>query len=83
MTRNQCCFFLLEHGVYAEFIYLALFSRICPALLILEKFLQAWARFTKYLTIILPLSYDNAKVTMDLRWSSGLQNILQRMQGFF
>jgi len=36
------------------------------------------ARFTKYLTTILRLSYDNAKVTIDLRWTSNLQNILTK-----
>jgi len=40
------------------------------------------ARFTKYLTTILRLSYDNAKVTIDLRRSSNLRNILRRTQGF-
>ena len=40
------------------------------------------ARFTKYLTTILRLSYDNAKVTIDLRRTSrrNLQNILQWME---
>ena len=43
------------------------------------------ARFTKYLTTILRLSYDtgNAKVTIDLRRTSHSQkNILRRTQGF-
>ena len=41
------------------------------------------ARFSKYLTTILRLSYDNAKVTTyDLRRTSNLQNILRRAQGF-
>ena len=31
------------------------------------------ARFTKYLTTIIRLSYDNAKVTIDLRRTSNLQ----------
>ena len=35
------------------------------------------ARFTKYLTTILRVSYDNAKVTINLRRTSNLQNILQ------
>jgi len=35
------------------------------------------ARFTKYLTTILRLSYDNVKVTINLRRTSNLQNILQ------
>ena len=43
---------------------------------------RAGARFTKYLTTILRLSYDNAKVTIDLRQTSNLQNILRRTQGF-
>ena len=42
----------------------------------------AGARFTKYLTTISRLSYDNAKVTIDLRWTSKVQNILRRTQGF-
>jgi len=33
------------------------------------------ARFTKYLTTILRLSYDNMKVTIDLRRTSNLRNI--------
>ena len=40
------------------------------------------ARFTKYRTTILRLSYDNAKVTIDLRLTSKVQNILRRTQGF-
>ena len=32
---------------------------------------------------VLRQSYDNAKVTIDLRRTSGLQNILQRTQGSF
>jgi len=39
-------------------------------------------RFTKYITTILRLCYDNAKVTIDLRRTSNLQNILRRAQGF-
>jgi len=35
------------------------------------------ARFTKYLKTILRLSYDNAKVTIDLRRTSNLQDILR------
>ena len=38
---------------------------------------ETGARFTKYLTTILRLSYDNAKVTIDLRRTSNLQNMLQ------
>ena len=34
------------------------------------------------LTYILRLSYHNAEVMIDLRWSSNLQNILRREQGF-
>jgi len=47
-----------------------------------RTFLRPWARFTKYLTTILRLFYDNAKVTIDLRRTSNLQNILRRAQGF-
>jgi len=40
------------------------------------------ARFTKYLTTVLRLSYDNAKLTIDLRRTFNLQNILRRAQGY-
>ena len=40
------------------------------------------ARLTRYLTTIIRLSYNNAKVTIDLRRTSNLQNILRRTQGF-
>jgi len=40
----------------------------------------AW--FTKYLTTILRLSYDNAKVTINLRRMSNLQNIWQWMESY-
>ena len=43
---------------------------------------KAGARFTKYLMTILRLSYDNAKVMIDLRRTSSLQNILRREQAF-
>jgi len=39
-------------------------------------------RFTRYLTTILRLSYDNAEVTIDLRRTSNLQNVLQLMESF-
>jgi len=45
-------------------------------------FVPSRARFTKYLTTILRLSYDNAKVTIDLQWTSNLWDILQWMEGF-
>ena len=41
--------------------------------------LVAW--FTKYLTTILRLSYDNANVTIDLRRTYNLSYILRRTQG--
>ena len=41
------------------------------------------ARFTKYLTTILRLSYDNAIVTIDLRWTTKIYHtVLRRVQGF-
>jgi len=40
------------------------------------------AQLTKYPTTHLRLSYDNAKVTIDLRLTANLQNILRREQGF-
>ena len=43
---------------------------------------RSGVRFTKYLTTILRLSYDNAKVTIDLRRTSNLQNIIRRAQGY-
>jgi len=33
--------------------------------------------FTKYLTATLRLAYDNVKVTIDLRWTSNLPNIIR------
>ena len=42
----------------------------------IEDFYSPGARFTKYLTTVLRLSYVNAKVTIDL------ENKLQRPQGF-
>ena len=44
---------------------------------------ESGARFTKYLMTILRLSYDNAEVTIDLRRTSNLPNILRRTQCFF
>ena len=43
---------------------------------------DAGARFTKYITTVLRLSHDNAKVTIDLRRTSNLLSILRRTQGF-
>jgi len=43
---------------------------------------ESGARFTKYLTTILRFSYDNAKVTIDLRRTTNLQNSLQWTEGF-
>ena len=40
------------------------------------------ARFTKYVTTILRLSYDNAKVTIDLQRTTNFQNIIQGMKRF-
>jgi len=54
-----------------------------PPQLIADMFCaEPRARFTKYLTTILRLSYDNAKVMIDLRQTSHSQNILRRTQGF-
>jgi len=39
---------------------------------------RTWARFTKYLTTILRLSYDNAIVTIDLRRTTNLPNRLTK-----
>jgi len=47
-----------------------------------EIFGRPGARFTKYLTTVLRLSYDDAKVTIDLRRTSSLQDILQWMECF-
>jgi len=41
------------------------------------------ARFTKYLTTILRLSYDNTKVTIDLRRTSNLQKHPTKGERFF
>ena len=40
------------------------------------------ALFTKYLTTVLRLSHDNAKVTIDVRWTSNLPSTLRRTKGF-
>ena len=42
-----------------------------------DEIVKNGARFTKYLTTILRLSYDNVKVTINLRRTSNLQNSLQ------
>ena len=47
-----------------------------------EIILNAGARFTKYLTTILRSSHDNAKLTIDLQWTSILLNILEITQAF-
>ena len=47
----------------------------CP-----EFVLVLGVQSTKYLTTILWLSYDNARVTIDMRRSSNLQNIPRRTQ---
>ena len=47
-----------------------------------RKYTCAGARFTECLTKILRSSYDNAKVTIDLRRTFYRQNILRRTQGF-
>jgi len=41
------------------------------------------ARFTKYLTTILRLSYDNAKVAIDLRRTTNLPNRLTNVERLF
>jgi len=41
--------------------------RLRSRAIFLSQDFSNWARFTKYLTTILRLSYDNAKVTIDLR----------------
>jgi len=43
---------------------------------IATRLITAWDRFTKYLTTTLRLSYDNANVTINLRRTSNLQNII-------
>ena len=41
-----------------------------------------WGTIYKIPSTVLRLSYDNAKVAIDLRRTSNLLNILRRMQGF-
>ena len=41
-----------------------------------------WGTMYKIPSTVLRLSYDNAKVAIDLRRTSNLLNILRRMQGF-
>ena len=74
------CLFMLNSWV--EFVKNSVVMVMCFFSIIDFGYI-AGARFTKYLTIILRLSYDNAKFTIDLRRSSGLQNILRRTQGCF
>ena len=50
--------------------------------LLLHSMYRPGAWFTKYLTIILWISYDNAKVMIHLWRTSNLQNISRRTQGF-
>ena len=38
---------------------------------------ESGARITKYLMTILRLSYGDAKVMIDLRWTSNLQNLAE------
>ena len=45
--------------------------------------LRPGARFTKYLTTILRLSYDNAKVTINLRRTTNLPNRLSNGERLF
>ena len=76
--HNIVCFFFEKrsHGSAvsaARLCRLVLYSNSCSAVLLPDA--------TKYLTTILRLSYDNAKVTIDLRQTSHSQNILRRTQG--
>ena len=70
LIRPQVC-------EYCDVGYVFVCLSVC-----LLVYLNNGAQFTKYLTTILRLSYDNAKVTIDLRQTSNVRNILRRAQGF-
>jgi len=58
---------MVESAVFEPWhfrLHLQLFGLLCA-----QKDVRNGARCTNYLTIILQLSYDNAKVTIDLRRS--------------
>jgi len=80
---------MVESAVFEPWrfrLHLQLFGLLCAQKEVrngAESFMGPGATCTNYLTIILQLSYDNAKVTIDLRRSSGLQNILRRTRGCF
>jgi len=84
-SRQVCdklrCFFVVFVAILSEKI---LFRRFFPVFRPIVSLLSYYsgARFTKYLTTILRLSYDNAKVTINLRRTSNLQNSLQWMESF-
>ena len=48
-----------------------------------KRVCRSEACFTKYLTTVLRLPYDNAKLTIDLRLTSNLSNILRKRQRQF
>ena len=48
-----------------------------------KRWQSSGARFTKYLTTILRLSYDNAIVTIDLRQTTNLPNRLTKGERLF
>jgi len=73
---------MVWYGMVNVDLYSAIITKVSNALSTLVSREKPGARFTKYLTTILRLSYDDAKVTIDLRRTSNLQNILQRAQGF-
>jgi len=82
MKRYRLLTFIMQDdSCVAVYLLLTLLAtHLCPV--VDEEWIRPGARFTKYLTTILRLSYDNAKVTMDLLRMSNLQNNLRRAQGF-
>ena len=75
-TKWSQCYFDASSTTCLARLYCIGFSTLTGK----TKQTKPWARFTKYLTTILRLSYDNAIVTIDLRQTYNLSNILGKMK---
>jgi len=76
ICHTSVYFFYFNNEFRGSFLYFlsTIGSAVCA---------RTVARFTKYPTTIVRLSYDNAtKVAIDLRRTYSLPNVLQRTQGF-
>jgi len=65
--RQNAALFLFPPSNAPSSVYLPYNTTVCTSRPTSIQFRRAGARFTKYLTIIFQLSYDNAKVTIYLR----------------